>query len=403
MAAAPRVLILVENTSVPSDRRVWPECLTLKQAGYEVVVICPQVANHDPAPFELREGIEIHRYRAAFADGGPFSYLREYGAALWHTWRLARRLASTRHFDIIQACNPPDFLLLAAWPLKRRGARFIFDHHDLVPELYLSRFRRGRDFFFRIALVLEKVTFRLADVVISTNESYRKVALGRGRKRPDDVFVVRNGPDLKTFHPVEPDPALKRGRKHLISYVGVMGPQDGVDLALKALALLRKRRDDWHATFVGGGDVFADVQRLAHELGIDDVVEFTGFVSDDERVRRVLATSDVCLAPEPKNPLNDKSTMIKIAEYMAMGRPVVSFDLSESKVTAGDAAVYAEANDVEEFAQRIHELLDEPERRRKLGEIGRARVEEKLSWEHSAREFLAAYERALKIGDPRGV
>jgi glycosyltransferase involved in cell wall biosynthesis len=393
----PRVLILVENVPVPSDRRVWPECRTLRDAGFQVVVICPQGTDgRESQRFELVDGVAIHRYPLTFADGGIGGYVREYAAALWHTSRLVLRLGREMHFDVVQACNPPDFLLLTALPLRLRGARLIFDHHDLVPELYLSRFARGRDLVYRLALALEGVTFRLADVVISTNESYRKVALTRGKKRPEDVFVVRNGPNLETFRLVEPEPSLKRGRKHLISYVGTMAPQDGVDLALRALAILRTRRQDWHSLFVGAGDVFADMQRLARELGIADVVEFTGYVTDEERIREVLVTSDVCLAPEPKTPLNDVSTMIKIAEYMAMGRPVVAFDLTESRLTAGDAARYAKPNEVERFAECIDELLDDPTARHEMGARGRARVEEHFSWARSERALLAAYERALR-------
>jgi glycosyltransferase involved in cell wall biosynthesis len=400
--SAPRLLMLVENVSVPTDRRAWPECRVLRKAGYDVTVICPRGWVDDQESFEIIEGVEIHRFPLTYADGSTSSYLREYASAFWHTARLVRRLSRRQSFDLVQACNPPDLLLLAAWPLKRRGARFIFDHHDLVPELYLSRFGHRRDLLFRLTLALERLTFRLADVVISTNESYRRIALSRGGKRPDEVFVARNAPDLRRFSSAETEPELKRGRTHLLSYVGMMGPQDGVDYALRALALLRERRDDWHALFIGGGDVVAEMEQLAHELRLGDVVEFTGYVSDVERVKRAIATSDVCLSPEPKNPLNDKSTMIKIAEYMALGRPVVCFDLTESRVTAREAALYAEPNDVESFARCIDELLDDPGRREAMGATGRARVQAELSWAHSERELLAAYRKALSAKDGSG-
>jgi glycosyltransferase involved in cell wall biosynthesis len=386
----------VENVSVPSDRRVWPECRTLRAAGYDVVVICPQGSDGvEDEPFVLLDGVAIHRYPLTFASGGIGGYVGEYARALWHTSRLVLRLARELDFDVVQACNPPDFLLLAALPLRRRGARFVFDHHDLVPELYRSRFGRGRGLVYRLALAVEQVAFRLADVVISTNESYRSVALERGRKHPEDVFVVRNGPNLETFRPLDPDPSLKRGRDYLLAYVGVMGPQDGIDLALRSLATLRGWRDDWHCVFVGAGDVLPDMQILARDLGIADVVEFTGMVNDDERIRRVLASADLCLAPEPKTPLNDVSTMIKIAEYMAMARPVVAFDLTESRVTAGEAARYARPNEPGSFARCIAGLLDDPEARRTMGRHGRERVEKQFSWEQSERALLAAYERAL--------
>jgi glycosyltransferase involved in cell wall biosynthesis len=387
-------LILVENLSVPFDRRVWHECVALRSAGWDVSVVCPQGTKRDRDRFESIDGVAIHRFPIRFSSGGALDYGREYGVAMWRMWRIVSRLARTQRFDVVQACNPPDFLLLAALKLKRRGASFVFDQHDLVPELYLSRFARGKDLVYRATVASERVAFRLADVVIATNDSYRSVALGRGGKRPEDVFVVRNGPDLERFGPVEPDPALKQGREHLIGYLGVMGPQDGVDHALRALAQLVPR-PDWHAVFIGEGDVWPQMKELAQELGLGDRVTFTGRIPDAD-VMRILSTCDVCLAPDPKSPLNDVSTMTKVMEYMAMGRPLVSYDLVEARVSAGPAALYAEPNEVDSFAARIAELLDDPELRRKLGGEGRSRVEGGLSWAHSERALVAAYERALE-------
>ena len=301
-------------------------------------------------------------------------------------------------FDVIQACNPPDLLFLVALPFKLRGARFVFDHHDLVPELFRSRFGAGGPLLWATEL-LERATFRMADHVISTNESYRHVALTRGHMAPERTTVVRSAPDLTRFVPVPPDDTLRRGREHLVCYLGVMGPQDGVDYALRSLASLRDDlgRDDVQAAFLGHGDAWDDLVALAHELGLDDRVEFTGRVSDED-VARYLSTADVCLAPDPKNPLNDVSTMNKIVEYMAMSRPLVSFDLIEARVSAGDAAVYATPNDEREFARLIAELLDDPERRGHMGALGRQRVEQELSWEHSRRNLLEAYETLLARG-----
>lgn len=388
-----RALILVENLSVPFDRRVWQECEALTRAGYVVTVICPQGTRRDREPFERRDGVDIHRYPLTAAHGGPLGYAREYGTALWRTRRLASRLAAGAPFDIVHACNPPDLLLPAVRMLKRSGTAFLFDHHDLVPELYESRFERGRDLLYRLTLAAERSTFRLADVVVATNESYRQVALTRGGKRPEDVFVVRSAPDLARFVPVAPDDALKRGRPHLIAYLGVMGPQDGVDHALRALARLHERREDWHAVFIGEGDVLPAMQRLAAELGLDGAVEFPGRLPDAD-VLRILSTADVCLAPDPKNPLNDVSTMNKIVEYMAMSRPVVSYDLVEARVSAGPAALYA--TDEAGFAAAVERLLDDPALRDELGREGRSRVESALSWDHSERELLRAYDRALE-------
>ena len=389
-----RVLILSENESVPHDRRVWDISRALQRAGWEVVVIAPRGTSCDSLAYERLDGVELYRYRPAPARGGALSYVREYSVALWRTWRLVRRVARDRDFDVVHACNPPDFLLLAALSLRRRGARFVFDHHDLVPELYLSRFGRGRDVLYRVVCALERLAFRLAHVVIATNDSYREVALTRGRKRPDSVFVVKNAPDLARFRPARPDPDLRRGKAHLLAYVGVIGPQDGVDHALRALAVLREGRSDWHALFAGDGDARAAMEKLRDEVGLEELVEFAGWQQDADIVR-ILSTADICLAPDPTSPLNDLSSMVKIGEYMAMGRPIVSFDLAESRRSAGDAAAYATPNDEASFAGCIAELLNDPARRAAMGATGRARVEAGLSWEHSERALLAAYARAL--------
>jgi glycosyltransferase involved in cell wall biosynthesis len=390
-------LMLVENLSVPSDRRVWPECRALRDAGWEVVVVCPQGETADRLPFEVHEGVEIHRFALPGPSESVVDYLREYATAFFRVAQLVRRVAHTRRFDVVHAANPPDFLLLAAWPLKRRGTRFIFDHHDLAPELYRTRFSRGTNVPYRLARALERLSFGLADVVIATNESYRRVAITRGRKQPEDVFVVRNAPDTRRFRPVVPRPELRHGQQHLIAYVGVMGPQDGLAYALRALRRLLDVRDDWHATFVGDGDSFEETKALAREFGLSGHVDFPGFVRDDEWIVSLLSTADVCIAPEPKSPLNDVSTLMKIAEYMAAGRPIVAFDLAESRVTAGEAAAYAVPNDDGSFAACIGELLDDSERRERMGRVSRARIEERFSWEHSTRALLGAYEHIASV------
>jgi glycosyltransferase involved in cell wall biosynthesis len=391
-ASKSTALILVENLSVPFDRRVWQECTTLRDAGWEVHVICPQGTKRDTEPEAVIDEVRIHRYPLRAATGGPAGYLKEYGSALWHTYRLARKVGRV---DVVHACNPPDLLYLVAKRLKRRGAAFVFDQHDLVPELYLSRFDRGEDFLYRAVCRLERLTYKAADVVIATNESYRDVALRRGGKPEDRVFVVRSAPAVERFREVPAEPELKRGKPHLLCYLGVMGPQDGVDYALRALAALRDElsRTDWHAVFVGAGDTFDDMVALSKRLGLADQVEFTGRIPDADLVR-YLSTADVCLAPDPKNPLNDVSTMNKIMEYMAMARPIVSFDLKEARVSAGDAAVYAPANDESAFAKLIARLLDDPEERARMGSLGQARVGGALSWENSKKALLAAYAAA---------
>jgi glycosyltransferase involved in cell wall biosynthesis len=390
-----RILILVENLSVPTDRRVWQEALTLRDAGAEVAVICPRGVRRDTEAEEVKDGIEIHRFTLDPAAGGATGYVREYAQAFWRISRLAAALARQRRFDVVQACNPPDLLLLAALPLKLRGTRFVFDHHDLVPELFQAKFGHGKRTFYVLARLVERLTFALADVVISTNDSYRSLAITRGGKRPEDVFVVRNAPDPERVHRVPRDESLKRGHRFLISYLGAMAPQDGVDHAVRALAHVHRRRDDWHAIFMGDGPALPELRQLSEELGLDDVVEFPGWV-DADYFLRVLSTSDVALAPEPNSPFNDRSTLIKIGEYLALGVPIVGFDLQESRVTAGDCALYATPNDEEDFASCVELLLNDPEQRERVASLGPERMATSLSWNRSAAQLVAAYERAVK-------
>jgi predicted ATP-grasp superfamily ATP-dependent carboligase/glycosyltransferase involved in cell wall biosynthesis len=392
-----RALIIVENCPVPGDRRVWHEALSLRRAGWDVTVLAPHAWNREPEPDnEVMEGVQIRRFTLRPAEESPLSYLGEYGTAMWRIWREVRDLAKERPFDVIHACNPPDFLLLGAIGQRRRGTRLIFDHHDLAPEMWSGR-SEGSGWLARCALLaMERFAFSIADVALVTNGSVARLAVERNPIAAENVFVVRNGPMLERFRPVPPDAALKRGRRHLLAYVGVMGPQDGVDHALLALSHLRRARDDWHAIFVGPGEMLPALEQLASELGLEDHVEFCGHGSDAE-VRRAICSADVCLAPDPRNPYTDRSTLVKIAEYMALGRPTVSYDLAESRVTAGDAALFATNNDPAEFADRIAVLLDDPELRRRLGEIGRQRVESGLAWEHSEQALMTAYGSA--IGD----
>lgn len=391
----PRILVLSENESVPSDRRVWDVCRTLAEVGCEVHVLCPQGADGERSLAESLHGVQIHRFALRFSDGGAAGYMREYGVALWRMWRAVRALTRQAPFDAVHACNPPDLLLLAAWPARRAGARLLFDHHDLTPELVRMRLGDRRRLLHLLALLAERACFAAADVVISTNESYRRIALERGGKREGQVFVVRNGPDLRRQLPIPADPSLKRGRELLVGYAGVMAPQDGVDHALRALALLADR-DDWHAVFAGDGETRESLIALAESLGIAHRVEFCGWLGDD-RLARLLRSCDVCLAPEPSSPLNEMSTLVKIAEYMGAGKPVVAYELRESRFTAGQAALYAQPNVVESFARCIARLLDDPVLRGAMGRIGRERVERELSWEHSEQRLLAAY-RALLDG-----
>ncbi|MGP4056529.1 glycosyltransferase family 4 protein [Mycobacterium sp. 4D054] len=392
------ILILVENLSVPFDRRVWQEAQALTHAGFRVTVICPTGAGQDTEREVVIEDVRILRYPLRPATGGPKGYLREYTFALWHTLRLAVKVRREGRVDVVHACNPPDLLFLVALMLRPGGTRFVFDHHDLVPELFLSRFAGGGQLLYRLTRAVERMTFAAADAVISTNESYRRVAIERGGMSPDRVTVVRSAPDLGRFMPQQPHGDLRRGKGFLLAYLGVMGPQDGVDYALRAVRLLRDEvgRDDFHCIFMGAGDVLPDMVALGEELGISDIVEFPGRVPD-EFVQRCLSTADVCLSPDPSNPLNDVSTMNKVVEYMAMGRPIVSFDLTEARVSAGEAAIYVPGNDELAFARAIDALLQDPQRRRGMGELGRRRVEQELSWEVSSRNLIRFYRELLGV------
>ncbi|BBY59368.1 glycosyltransferase family 4 protein [Mycolicibacterium sarraceniae] len=393
------ILILVENLSVPFDRRVWQESRALTDAGFAVTVICPMGANRDHLPEEVIDGVRILRYPLRPAAGGPAGYLREYSVALWHTLRLALKVRRESPIDVVHACNPPDLLFLIALVLRPFGARFVFDHHDLVPELFQSRFTRAPALLYRATRLVERLTFAAADAVISTNESYRRVAIERGKMAPDRVTVVRSAPDLSRFLQQPPDDSLRHGKRYLLAYLGVMGPQDGVDYALRALKLLRDNlaRDDFHCIFMGAGDSYDDMVALSSQLGLDDVVAFPGRVPD-EYVQRCLSTADVCLSPDPRNPLNDVSTMNKVLEYMAMSRPIVSFDLIEARHSAGEAAIYVPANDEAAFAQAISDLLEDPARRAEMGQIGRTRLEEQLSWEFSRQQLVGFYRHLIPNG-----
>ena len=385
------ILIIVENLSVPFDRRVWQEATTLKAAGHEVSVICPKGAGAEAA-YECLDGVHIHRHPMPMEAKGAKGYAIEYGNALFWQVVLSLRVHRARRFDVIHACNPPDLIFLVAALFKVLfGTRFVFDHHDLNPELYVSKFGR-RDVFHRLLVWAERATFALADISIATNQSYRQVALDRGRMKPERVFVVRSGPNLDRVRRVPERPELKRGRAHLVGYVGVMGHQEGIDLLLEAVrVIVRERgRDDVQFGIVGGGPALDEMRALSARMGLADHVTFTGRVHD-ATLLAMLSTADLCVNPDRVDEMNDKSTMNKIMEYMALGKAIVQFDVTEGRVSAGDSSLYAKANDPVDMADRILELIDDADRRREMGELGRERVLSELSWDHEAPKLLAAY------------
>jgi glycosyltransferase involved in cell wall biosynthesis len=396
-----RVLIIVQNLPVPFDRRVWLECQALVGDGYEVAVVCPK-GKGDPA-YQLVDSVQLYKYRPYAPGGSKLGFIMEYGYSFAATAWLTLKARRSGRFAVIQACNPPDIF----WPIAQAlrvidRTRFVFDHHDLCPELYESRFPDGPKLPYKALRALERRTHRTADHVISTNGSYQSIAVNRSGKSPADVTVVRTGPDPQRLQRGSADPELRRGRRYLAAYIGVMGPQDGVDIIVRAAAIVvhELHRDDIAFTLIGSGDCFDDLVALRDQLGLAGHVEFTGRVPD-ELVARIMSTADLGLSPDPKNPLNDVSTMNKTMEYMAFELPVVAFDLHETRVSAGDAAVYAKPNDVGDYAAAIVKLMDDEPRRSLLGKRGRARVEQELAWSHQVRAYLDVYRRLL--GGRRGM
>jgi len=386
-----RVLIIVQNLPVPFDRRVWLECRALVTAGYQVAVVCPR-GKGDPS-YELFEGVELYKYRPYAPGGSKLSFVIEYVysflATAWNTLKARRK----GPFAVLQACNPPDIFWPIAMVMRATDhTKFVFDHHDLCPELFRSRFADGRSLPYRGLLALERRTHRTADHVIATNGSYRDIAIRRSGKDPADVTVVRTGPDPGKLVRGPEDASLRRGRKYLAAYIGVMGPQDGVDIVVRAADVVvhDMQREDIAFTIIGGGDCYDELVRLRDQLGLNGHVEFTGRVPDD-LVKKILSTAHVGLSPDPKNPLNDVSTMNKTMEYMSFELPVVAFDLLETRVSAAAAAVYVEPNDIREYAKAIVELMDDAAARSQLGKVGRTRVEEELAWNHQVRAYLDVY------------
>ncbi|MFI5693010.1 glycosyltransferase family 4 protein [Kribbella sp. NPDC051586] len=392
--SGPRVLIIIQNLWVPFDRRVWLECQALVASGYDVTVVCPKGPG-DPA-YEVIDGVTVHKYKAYAPGGSKVSFVWEYAYSFLLTLRLVFRARKAGKFRVLQACNPPDIFWPIAMLLRRLdGTKFVFDHHDLCPELFQSRFGGTTSLPYKGLRFLERTTHRTADHVTSTNDSYRRIAITRSGKANHDVTVVRTGPDPDRLQrdPAAVDDSLRRGHRYLVTYIGVMGPQDGVDIVVRAADHIvnNLQRTDIAFTLMGGGDSFDEVVALRDDLGLRDYIEFTGRVPD-ETVRAVMSTADIGLSPDPKNPLNDVSTMNKTMEYMAFELPVVAFDLIETKVSAADAAVYVEPNDVAQYGEAIVELLDDEVRRRRMGKLGRERVERVLAWKHQQKAYLQVYD-----------
>jgi glycosyltransferase involved in cell wall biosynthesis len=388
-----RVLIIVQNLSVPFDRRVWLECLSLTHAGFKVAVVCPK-AQGDP-PYARLNGVELYKYRPYAPGGSGTSFIVEYLYSFLATLALSLKASLRGRFDVVQSCNPPDIF----WPIgllfrMLHGSSFVFDHHDLCPELYQSRFPDGNRLVYWALRLMERCTIGTASHVISTNDSYRRIVMGRDGIDASDVTVVRTGPDsARLRRTTTADPSLRRDRRYLVAYIGVMGPQDGVDLVLELADVVVRQlcRRDIGFTLIGAGDCFDDLVAQRDRLDLSEFVTFTGRISDAE-VSEILSTADVGISPDPKNPLNDLSTMNKTMEYMAFGLPVLAFDLRETRVSAGSAGVYATPNDVGELARLLVALVDDEPVRRAMGMAGRERIERELGWEHQAPRYVRVYE-----------
>ncbi|MFN3847591.1 MAG: glycosyltransferase family 4 protein [Paracoccaceae bacterium] len=390
-----RVLIVVENLPVPLDRRVWLEATSLVEAGYQVSVICP-MGRGWTEPREDIQGVHIYRYpEPVEAHSGAIAYAREYLHALWHMFRLARVVRREHGFDVIHGCNPPDLIFLLGLRYRMSGVRYLFDHHDVCPELFEAKFNK-RGLLYRIMLIWERMTFAVADVSMATNESFRKVAITRGKMDPQDVFVIRSAPKVETFLPGAGNTDYRRGAKTVMGYVGVIGQQEGMDLLVQAAEHLIRKLDkrDVHFVIVGFGPTLEEVKADVAARGLERYFTFTGALFGDDMLAALNAI-DIGVSPDPKNAMNDISTMNKVMEYMTLEKPVVQFDLTEGRASAGNASLYARANDPVDFAEQIAWLIDHPEDGQRMGRVGRQRVLDTLSWQHSVPHLLAAYERVF--------
>lgn len=392
-----KICIVVENLPVPFDRRVWQEATTLHEFGAEVTVICPKTKMY-PKAFEELEGIRIYRHNLPEANRA-LEYLKEYSFALFHEFRLLLKVFLKHgRQDIIHACNPPDLIFLAALPfIFLTKCRFIFDHHDINPELWIAKYGT-KGLGYRAMILMERLTYHFAKHAIVTNLSYKEIAMLRGKKREEEITVVRSGPNLSKLKALKPNEEVKKGFPYLVGYIGVMGRQEGIDLLLQSIDYIvhEKNRKDIFFCIMGGGPVLEELKEMCEKLSLSFCTEFPGRVSD-EYLAQVLSTADVCVNPDLPSEMNDKSTMNKIMEYMAFGKPIVQYTLKEGKFSAEDASLYAQNTDTKDFAEKILWLLENPEKARAMGAFGKRRVESELCWDKEKPNLLSAYKKTLEI------
>lgn len=386
-----KVLIIVENLPVPFDTRVWQEATTLAANGYTVSVICPKGKGYTQEE-EYLQGVHIFRHDLPPEGNGPVGYAKEYFTALKEELRLAKKVYKEIGFDVIHGCNPPDDIYMVAKHFKKYGVKYVFDHHDICPELFEAKFGKTSGLLYKSQLWLEKQTYKHCTFAFVTNESYKKIAIERGKMNPNKVIVLRSGPKLERMRIMPPVESIKRGYKYMVGYLGVIGQQEGIEYLLDAAKYIKEHDNNVFWGIVGGGPHLDALKKQAHDMGVDDCVEFTGR-TPDQQMLEYLNTADVCVNSDKYNSMNDKSTMNKILEYMALGKPIVQFDLTEGRYSAHDASLYAKNNDAEDMAKKIMELLDNPELRKKMGTYGRNRVVNELSWEHTSKALLEGYEK----------
>ncbi len=386
-----KILIIVENLPVPFDTRVWQEATTLAANGYIVSVICPKGKGYTQEK-EFLKGVHIFRHNLPKEGNGAIGYAREYGAALKEELRLAKRIYKEIGFDVIHGCNPPDNIYMVASYFKEYGVKYVFDHHDICPELFEAKFGSTSGLLYKSQIWLERQTYKHCDFAFVTNESYKRIAIERGKMDPDKVIVLRSGPKLERMRIMEPVESIKRGFKYMVGYLGVIGQQEGIEYLIEAARYIKERDNNIFWGIVGGGPHLETLKKQAHDMGLDDCVEFTGRVPDQQMLE-YLNTADVCVNSDKYNSMNDKSTMNKILEYMALAKPIVQFDLTEGRYSAQEASLYAKNNDAVDMADKITELLNDHERRKRMGEYGRDRVVNELSWEHTSKALLDGYEK----------
>ena len=391
-----KILIIVENLPVPFDTRVWQEARTLTANGYTVSVISPTGKGYDKE-YEFLQGVHIYRHSLPTEGNGAIGYAMEYGSALWHEYRLSRKCYKEVGFDCIHGCNPPDNIWMVAQMFKSKGVDYIFDHHDIFPELFEAKFGKTSGLLYKSQLWLERQTYKHAKFAFVTNHSYEKIAIERGGMNPNDVLVLRSGPKLERLKIQPPKPNIRRGKPFMVGYLGVIGQQEGIEYLLRAALYARQtlQRNDIFWGIVGGGPDLERMKAMCSDMGLDDIVSFTGRVPD-QTLLDYLNTADVCVNCDTYNAMNDKSTMNKVLEYMALAKPIVQFDLTEGRFSAQDASLYAIPNDAEDMARKIVQLLDEPETRKRMGEYGHNRIINELSWEHTSKVLLEGYDRYFK-------